>query len=77
MKPRFDIDQRVVTTKVICNDGTYPDPDLEKGAVLVPKGMAGYVVDIGTFLQDHIVYAVHFENGRLVGCLERELAPLE
>lgn len=77
MRPRFDIDQRVVTTKVIRNDGTYPDPNLGKGDVLVPKGTPGCVVQIGTFLQDHVVYAVHFENGRLVGCLERELAPLD
>lgn len=76
MRPRFHIDQRVVAVKVIRDDGTYPDPDLGKGAVLVARGTAGYVVDIGTFLQDRLVYAVLFENGRLVGCLERELAPL-
>ncbi len=77
MRPRFHIDQQVVAIKALRNDGTYPDPDLDKGEILVPKGLPGYVVDIGTFLQDHLVYAVFFENGRLVGCLERELAPLE
>lgn len=77
MRPRFDIDQRVMTIKAIRNDGTYPDPDVSKGDVLVPEGMPGYVVHIGTFLQDRVVYAVHFANGRLVGCLEHELASLD
>ncbi len=77
MRPRFHIDQRVVTVKAIRNDGTYPDPDLGKGAVLVPRGTPGYVVDIGTFLRSTWSMPLFFENGRMVGCLERELAPLE
>lgn len=76
-RPRFDIDQRVMAVKTIRNDGTFPDANMAKGDVLVEKGVKGYVVHIGTFLQDITVYAVQFENGRLVGCLERELAPLE
>lgn len=76
MRPRFRVDQRVVAVRALRNDGTYPDPDLARGAILVPRGTAGYLVDVGTFLQDHLVYAVAFDNGRLVGCLEGELQPL-
>ena len=32
------------------------------------------MVDIGTFLQDQVIYSVHFlEDGRIVGCREEEL----
>ncbi|HET9657559.1 MAG TPA: nitrogen fixation protein NifZ [Kineosporiaceae bacterium] len=54
-------------------DGTFPDPAVTVGEVLVPAGTLGQIVDIGVYLQEHIVYAVAFGNGRLVGCLEREL----
>lgn len=32
-------------------------------------------MDVGTFSQDRLVYAVRFANGLLMGCLEGELAP--
>lgn len=75
MRPRFDIDQRVVATRVIRNDGTFPGA--EKGEILVQKGERGYVAHTGTFLEEHVIYAVYFESGRLVGCLERELEALD
>jgi nitrogen fixation protein NifZ len=45
------------------------------GAVLVPSGARGEILNVGLYLQEHIVYAVAFGNGRVVGCLESELAP--
>lgn len=54
------------------NDGTYPG--LEVGKLLVRRGSVGFVRDVGTFLQDQIIYSVHFlEVDRLVGCREEEL----
>ena len=72
MRPAFDTTEAVVATRVLRNDGTYPG--VAVGAVLVPAGTPGEVVDHGTYLQDRVVYAVCFDNGRIVGCLEPELA---
>jgi len=54
------------------NDGTFPG--MEVGTLLVRRGSVGYVRDVGTFLQDQLIYSVHFlEQNRLVGCREAEL----
>lgn len=54
------------------NDGTYPG--LETGQLLIRRGSIGHVRDVGTFLQDQIIYTVHFvELDRVVGCREEEL----
>jgi nitrogen fixation protein NifZ len=54
------------------NDGTYPG--LEIGDFLVKRGSVGFVQSVGTYLQDQIIYSVHFlEEDRLVGCREEEL----
>ncbi len=74
MNPAFDVGDLVTATKALRNDGTYPEPGIAVGAVLVPAGAVGEVVNVGLYLQEHIVYAVAFGNGRLVGCLERELS---
>ncbi len=73
MNPAFDIGDIVLATKALRNDGTYPDPGIATGMVLVPAGTPGEVLNVGLYLQEHIVYAVAFGNGRVVGCLEREL----
>jgi nitrogen fixation protein NifZ len=60
----------------IHNDGTFPGAT--KGILLVRRGSVGYVRDVGTFLQDQIIYSVDFlASGRLVGCREQELLPVE
>jgi nitrogen fixation protein NifZ len=54
------------------NDGTYPG--LPIGAPLARCGSVGHVCDVGTFLQDQLIYSVHFlEVGRIIGCREQEL----
>jgi hypothetical protein len=58
-------------------DGSFPDPAVKIGEVLVPAGTEGQIVDIGTYLQEHTVYAVVFNTGRIVGCLGRELVPAQ
>ncbi len=75
MKPAFDLGDMVTATKVLRDDGTYPEPGSTVGAVLVPSGARGEILNVGLYLQEHIVYAVAFGNGRVVGCLESELAP--
>jgi nitrogen fixation protein NifZ len=69
---RYDYGDEVRVTRNVRNDGTYPG--LEVGAPLVRRGSVGYVVNVGTFLQDQVIYSVHFLNEqRLVGCREEEL----
>lgn len=73
MEPiRFDYGDEVRVTRNVRNDGTFPGE--ATGALLVRRGAVGVVRDVGTFLQDQIVYTVHFlEADRLVGCRDREL----
>lgn len=74
MRPEFDYGDAVRVTRNIRNDGTYPGTD--KGRLLVRRGSVGFVRDLGTFLQDQIIYAVHFlTEDRIVGCREQELQP--
>jgi nitrogen fixation protein NifZ len=71
----YDVGDLVTSTKALRNDGTYPEPGIEVGQVLVPEGCNGEVLNVGVYLQEHVIYAVAFENGRIVGCMERELEP--
>ena len=70
---RLRVGDDVRAVKPLRQDGTFPDPAVAVGEVLVPQGTLGQIVDIGVYLQEHVVYAVMFGNGRVVGCLEREL----
>jgi hypothetical protein len=69
----YDVGDVVMAAKALRNDGTYPDPAISIGEILVEVGTRGQVINVGLYLQEHIVYAVAFENGRIVGALEREL----
>lgn len=72
MQARWDFGDSVRVTRNVRNDGTYARA--ETGALLIRRGSVGTVVDIGTFLQDQIIYSVHFlEDDRVVGCREEEL----
>ena len=79
MLPRFDYGTVVRVTRNVRNDGTYPG--LATGKLLVRRGATGYVRDVGTFLQDQLIYTVAFldtgipgdTEGRVVGCREEEL----
>lgn len=74
MKPRYEFGERVRVTRTVRNDGTFPG--METGDKLVTAGSAGFVRNVGTFLQDQIIYTVHFiEEDRMVGCREEELIP--
>ena len=72
MLPKFEYGSAVRVTRNVRNDGTFPG--FPTGALLVRRGSVGFVRDVGTFLQDQIVYTVHFlEDDRIVGCREEEL----
>ena len=72
MNARWDYGEAVRLTRNVRNDGTYPG--LPSGAFLVRRGSVGYVVDVGTFLQDEIIYSVNFlDEGKIIGCREEEL----
>lgn len=72
MKPLFEFSEQVRVIRTIRNDGTFYGK--RRGEVLVEQGSIGYVIEWGIFLQDQIIYQVHFPQcDRIVGCREREL----
>jgi len=74
--PTFDYGQKVRSLRVIRNDGTFPGKDI--GEVLVKKDEVGYVISIGTFLQQFYIYGVEFlGSGYRVGMKKKELVLAE
>lgn len=75
MNPRFDYGDEVRVIRNLRNDGSFPGKD--KGDLLIRRGQVGHVRNIGTFLQDQIIYTVHFiEEDLQVGCREEEVIPV-
>ncbi|GGF51926.1 hypothetical protein GCM10007301_09210 [Azorhizobium oxalatiphilum] len=74
--PTFIYGQKVKSRRTIRNDGTYAGREI--GDVLAKKGEIGYVVSIGTFLQQFYIYGVEFlDSGNRVGMKRKELEPAE
>ena len=74
--PAFSYGEKVRSRRTIKNDGTFPGRDI--GDILVKKGDEGYVVSIGTFLQQFYIYGVEFiGSGHRVGMKRRELEALD
>ena len=74
--PAFDYGEKVRAKRTVRNDGTYAGKDI--GDILVKKGDEGYVVSIGTFLQQFYIYGVEFPStGNRVGMKRKELEPTE
>jgi nitrogen fixation protein NifZ len=72
MEQRFDFGVAVRLTRNVRNDGTFPGLDV--GNLLIKRGSIGYVMNVGTFLQDQIIYTINFlDQGRIVGCRDEEL----
>lgn len=72
MQHEFDYGDAVRVTRNVRNDGTFPGKEV--GELLIRRGSVGTVIEIGTFLQDQIIYTVHFlDADRIVGCREEEL----
>ncbi len=73
---RFEFGESVRVTRNIRNDGTYPGMDV--GHLLIRRGSVGNVIEVGTFLQDQIIFTVHFlDQGRMVGCRLEELIGID
>ena len=73
--PYFSFGEKVKAKRVIRNDGTYAGKEI--GEILAKKGEVGYVVSIGTFLQQFYIYGVEFvESGNRVGMKRKELEPV-
>lgn len=73
-QPIYNYGDLVRSRRTIRNDGTFPGKDV--GDVLVKKGEEGFVVNIGTFLQQFYIYGVEFTStGNRVGMKRRELEP--
>jgi nitrogen fixation protein NifZ len=72
VRPAYDYGEEVRVLRNVRNDGTYPG--LATGTLLIRRGSTGFVRDVGTFLQDQIIYSVHFlSEDKVVGCREEEL----
>ena len=72
MRPAYDYGDEVRVTRNVRNDGTFPGREI--GDLLIRRGSVGHVRSVGTYLQDQIIYSVHFlESNLLVGCREEEL----
>jgi nitrogen fixation protein NifZ len=74
--PHFEYGQKVRSNCVVRNDGTFPGKEI--GEVLAKKGEEGYVISIGTFLQQFYIYGVEFlASGYRVGMKRKELESAE
>jgi nitrogen fixation protein NifZ len=74
--PAFDFGCKVRARRTVRNDGTYRGKDI--GEILCNKGEEGYVVNIGTFLQQFYIYGVEFiASGHRVGMKCKELEPVD
>ena len=73
----FEYGQAVRVIRNIRNDGTYPGENT--GSLLIRRGSVGFIRNRGTFLQDQVIYEVHFLDcdGKVIGCREEELIDAE
>lgn len=70
--PSFEYGAKVRSRFMVRNDGTFAGKEI--GDVLVRKGEVGYVISIGTFLQQFYIYSVEFlATGYRVGMKRKEL----
>ena len=74
MKPVFTFGDEVRVVRSIRNDGTLAGR--KRGDLLVRRGSTGFVREWGVFLQDQLIYQIHFlDTDLIVGCREQELIP--
>jgi nitrogen fixation protein NifZ len=72
MLPKYEFGEEVRIVRNVRNDGTYPG--VPTGTLLVRRGCTGFVTNVGTFLQDQLIYSVNFlEQNKIVGFREEEL----
>lgn len=74
-EPKFQWGQPVVAAIDLVNDGSYPGVELEE--LLIPQGTRGEIVQTGMHEESNTpVYLVEFPGGKVIGCLEQEIAPI-
>jgi nitrogen fixation protein NifZ len=72
-EPIYQWGQRVSAAVDLYNDGSYPDQPGQ--ALLVTVGQIGEIVQVGTHTESNRpIYLVEFDERRVVGCWEEELA---
>jgi nitrogen fixation protein NifZ len=72
-QPKYQWGQPVVTLGDLVNDGSYPGAEVD--ALLIAKGTQGEIVQTGTHEESNTpVYLVEFPGGKVIGCLEEEIA---
>ena len=72
LNPKFEYGSQVRLIGNVRNDGSFPGS--AKGELLMRRGELGYVRQAGVFLQDQVIYQVHFlEKNLVIGCKEQEL----
>jgi len=76
MLPKFEFGAEVRIIRNVRNDGTYPGVAI--GTLLIRRGSTGFVMNVGTFLQDQIIYTVNFlDQNKIVGFREEELIGID
>lgn len=76
MLPRFEFGDEVRIVRNVRNDGTYPGVAI--GTLLIRRGSTGFVMNVGTFLQDQLIYTVNIlEQNKIVGFREEELIGID
>ena len=76
MLPKFEFGDEVRIVRNVRNDGTYPG--VPTGTLLIRRGSTGFVMNVGTFLQDQLIYTVNFlEQSKIVGFREEELIGID
>lgn len=76
MLPKYEFGDEVRIIRNVRNDGTYPGVAI--GTLLIRRGSTGFVTNIGTFLQDQLIYSVNFlDQNKIVGFREEELISID
>lgn len=72
--PKYEWGQHVQAVEDLLNDGSFPGA--EEGALLVPAGGVGEIVQVGHHTEANVpIYLVEFQAGCVLGCLEEEITP--
>jgi nitrogen fixation protein NifZ len=76
MLPKYEFGDEVRIVRNVRNDGT--SPGVPTGTLLIRRGSVGVVINVGTFLQDQLIYTVNFlDQGKIVGFREEELISID
>ncbi|TCI02410.1 nitrogen fixation protein NifZ [Corallincola luteus] len=81
LNSKFEIGGKVRLIRNVRDDGSYigkptiiDGEEMRRGKLLVRRGEVGYVRHVGMFLQDQVIYQVHFlDIDKTIGCRENEL----